>query len=186
MLSPDTASAQVDFQSRRRTHGTDSLSTDTSVFVLLGGSVSDQGTCWGKISPGTRRLLAGMAEEVTFYRLTGKAKCFTSKMEKNIFLPGLRLCFFSLPMCLPDTFSLVSNLHVVFLSMSTFTNQGTQMTASPAPPPNQPETQPLYWRRTDVIVTCRFRVTDALQNACAVCISSSRSLYPCGICEGSV
>lgn len=34
LLSPGTASAHVDFQSRRRTHGTDSLSTDTSVFVL--------------------------------------------------------------------------------------------------------------------------------------------------------
>lgn len=32
-------------------------------------------------------------------------------------------------------------------------------------PAHQPEMQLLYWRHTDVIVTCRFRVTVATRNA---------------------
>lgn len=128
---------------------------------LVGGSVSDQGTCWGKISPGTRRLLAGMAEEVTFYRLTGKAKCFTSKMEKKTIFARVAVMFFSLPMCLPDTFSLVSNLHEVFLSMSTFTNQGTQMTASPAR--DAAFILEAHRRNCDLQVSCYRRVAECVR-----------------------
>lgn len=105
-------------------------------------------------------------------------------MEKKHFLPELRLCFFPAHVSARRLRSRQQLVRGVSFHVDFHQPRDTHdWQPSPA---HLPEMQLLLLRPNRVIMTCRFRVTDVLQNACAACISSSRSLYPSGIREGSV
>lgn len=140
-----------------RAADTDCLSKCKSVFVFVGSfwpeHLLSQDRSSGQQSAGRH----GWGGNISNIVAAPKGR---EKQSASNFLPELWFVFVSCP-CVCQEPSLWSatrgvSFHVDF-------NQSRLTNESQPDPAHQPEMQPLYWRHTDVIVTCRFRVAECVR-----------------------